>query len=254
MKKVFNLLFLVVIFLQTACGGGRGVTDNIVTKIEHKTPDGIWHGTINTIDLKGIAVTYDMDVIITNTQFFAVTSSKVNSIVTQHDLYTGTVTLSNNALSGSVTVFKNNVMTNTFSITGSVFEQSVFSGLSGSINSTDNFSLRYDSNYDRDVNLTTLSGNWKTQQETQTPQLTITGDQIQGNITANCFFQGVLLQPKSANNAFITSNATLTGVNCIAANNYNSIITIEETGDLTFILTDVTNDVFIFFISFLKQP
>lgn len=254
MKKVLNILFLLVIFLQTACGGGRGVTDNTVTRVEHKTPDGIWHGTINTTDLSGIAVTYDMDVIITNTQFFAVTSSKANSIITQQDLYTGTVTLSNNTINGSVTVFKNNVMTNTFSITGSVSEQSVFSGLSGSINSTDNFSLRYDSNYDLNVNLTTLSGNWKTQQATQTPQLTITGDQIQGDITANCVFQGTLLQPKSANNAFITSNATLTGANCTAAGDYNSIITIEETGDLTFILTDVTNDLFILFISFLKQP
>jgi len=255
MKIIVNLIILVLACVQiTACGGGRGSTDDTGGgKVEHKTPDGIWHGSINTTDLDNKSVTYNMNVIISKDQFFATTSSNVSSKVVPQDIYSGEVLLSANGINGQVIIFLSDGSAKTVSLSGSVSEQSI---LSGNINGKDFFSLNFDVNYDRPVSLTTLSGVWEIPQGTLTSPLMITGDKITGIISANCQFQGTLLQPIPTKNSFITTNATIsavTGSSCIISGSYSTIVTLETADRLALLLTDITNNTYSFVLTFVKK-
>jgi len=258
MKNSLTLLIVLLISVQLmGCGGGDRANNNDTGTIvvDHKTPDGIWHGSINTTDLANNAVTYDIDVIVSKDQLFATTSSKISSKVVVQDIYTGTVLLNSNTISGQILVFKSNGTTQSVSLSGNVSEQSI---LTGTINGSDSFSLTFDTNYDRPVKLTSLAGNWKIPQGTIAPPLTISGDQISGAVTASCQFQGTLIQPTPGKNAFITTTATLSDVvgatsSCAFPGNYSSMVTIEAAGRLTLFLTDISNNSLVLILTYVND-
>ena len=156
--RCISIICIIALGLATfvGCGGG-GDDGQTPSPVTNQSIGGIWEGTFFSIPLSRTFITIGL----------ASENSEVHFISNEGAQYTGIATVSGDSVSGTFNVFAppnylfpDGSTHGTAIINGIIIERQSLDGTYSGLGDSGNFSLTYNTLYDRDSSLSLLEGQW----------------------------------------------------------------------------------------------